>query len=58
MPDEVIDRFCVLGPVENHLERIRELESIGVDQFSVYLMHDQMDETLQAYGEHIIPQFR
>ncbi|MEE9227940.1 MAG: TIGR03842 family LLM class F420-dependent oxidoreductase [Acidimicrobiia bacterium] len=58
VPDEVIDRFCVLGPVENHLERIRELESIGVDQFSVYLMHDQMDETLQAYGEHIIPQFR
>ena len=58
VPDEVVDRFCVLGPVENHLERIRELESIGVDQFSVYLMHDQMDETLQAYGEHIIPQFR
>ncbi len=58
VPDEVIDRFCVLGPVENHLERIRELESIGVDQFSVYLMHDQMDETLQAYGEHIIPRFR
>lgn len=58
VPDEVIDRFCVLGPVENHVERIRELESIGVDQFSVYLMHDQMDETLQAYGEHIIPRFR
>ncbi len=58
VPDEVIDRFCVLGPVENHLERIRELESIGVDQFSVYLMHDQMDETRQAYGEHIIPRFR
>ena len=58
VPDEVIDRFCVLGPVENHLERISELESIGVDQFSVYLMHDQMDETLQAYGEHIIPRFR
>ncbi len=58
VPDEVIDRFCVLGPVENHVERIREFESIGVDQFSVYLMHDQMDETLKAYGEHIIPRFR
>ncbi len=58
VPDEVIDRFCVLGPVETHVKRIRELESIGVDQFSVYLMHDQMDETLQAYGEHIIPRFR
>ena len=58
VPDEVVDRFCVLGPADNHVERIRELESIGVDQFSVYLMHDQMDETLRAYGEHIIPQFK
>ena len=56
--DEVVDRFCVLGPIENHVERIHEFESIGVDQFSVYLMHDQMEETLRAYGEHIIPQFR
>jgi hypothetical protein len=26
-----------------------------VDQFNVYLMHDAMEETLQAYGEEIIP---
>ncbi len=57
VPDEVVDRFCVLGPAENHVERIRELEAIGVDQFSVYLMHDQMEETLRAYGEQVIPQF-
>ncbi len=57
VPDEVVDRFCVLGPAASHVERIRELASIGVDQFSVYLMHDQMEETLRAYGEHIIPQF-
>jgi probable F420-dependent oxidoreductase len=55
VPDEVIDRFCILGPVDEHLRRLAELRQLGVDQFAVYLQHDGKDETLQAYGEHIIP---
>jgi probable F420-dependent oxidoreductase len=55
VPDDVVDRFCVLGPVENHLKRLGELRDLGVDQFAVYLQHDAKDETLAAYGEHIIP---
>ncbi|WP_250002712.1 TIGR03842 family LLM class F420-dependent oxidoreductase [Actinoplanes sp. M2I2] len=55
VPDEVVDRFCILGPVENHLKRLEELRALGVDQFAVYLQHDAKEETLQAYGEHIIP---
>jgi probable F420-dependent oxidoreductase len=55
VPDEVIDRFCLLGPVETQLERLEELKSLGVDQFAVYLQHDAKDETLAQYGEKIIP---
>jgi probable F420-dependent oxidoreductase len=55
VPDEVVDRFCILGPVENHLKRLNELKDLGVDQFAVYLQHDDKDGTLAAYGEHIIP---
>ena len=33
----------------------KELQSLGVDQFAIYLMHDQMDATLEAYGRSIIP---
>lgn len=58
VPDDVLDRFCVLGPPEAHIERIRELEAVGVDQLCVYLMHDQQEETLRHYGETIIPAFR
>lgn len=58
VPDEVIDRFCLLGPPEAHVERLLELHNLGVDQFAVYLMHDQKDETLNAYGTKIIPAFR
>lgn len=58
VPDEVVDRFCILGPVDNHLKRLHELRDLGVDQFAVYLQHDAKVETLAAYGEHIIPAFR
>ncbi|WP_433718911.1 TIGR03842 family LLM class F420-dependent oxidoreductase [Actinoplanes sp. CA-051413] len=55
VPDEVVDRFCVLGPVEAHLQRLEELRAIGVDQFALYLQHDDKEATLRAYGEKIIP---
>ncbi|MGI9601840.1 MAG: TIGR03842 family LLM class F420-dependent oxidoreductase [Acidimicrobiales bacterium] len=58
VPDEIIDRFCILGPEEAHIERLRALEELGVDQFAIYLMHDQKDETLNAYGQRIIPALR
>jgi probable F420-dependent oxidoreductase len=58
VPDDVIDRFCLLGPVEAHIERLHELAALGVDQFAVYLQHDAKESTLAAYGEHIIPAVR
>ncbi|GAA2637433.1 TIGR03842 family LLM class F420-dependent oxidoreductase [Dactylosporangium fulvum] len=55
VPDEVVDRFCILGPVEHHLKRLTELKELGVDQFALYLQHDAKESTLAAYGEHVIP---
>lgn len=55
VPDEIVDRFCILGPVDEHVRRLRELESLGADQFAIYLQHDSKDETLQAYGEKVLP---
>jgi hypothetical protein len=54
VPDEVIDRFCVLGPVEQHLERLGELAESGVDQFALYLMHDDPQTTIEAYRTSVI----
>jgi probable F420-dependent oxidoreductase len=58
VPDEIVDRFCVLGPVAEHVKRLEQLKALGVDQFAVYLQHDAKAETLAAYGEQIIPAFR
>jgi probable F420-dependent oxidoreductase len=55
--DEICDRFCVLGTPEQAAEKLRELESIGVDQFNIYLMTEGQEETLETYGRDIIPRF-
>jgi probable F420-dependent oxidoreductase len=55
VPDEIVDRFCVLGPVEAHIDKLKALRELGVDQFAVYLQHDDKEGTLAAYGEKVIP---
>jgi alkanesulfonate monooxygenase SsuD/methylene tetrahydromethanopterin reductase-like flavin-dependent oxidoreductase (luciferase family) len=55
VPDEIVDRFCLLGSPAAHVDRLRELADLGVGQFALYLMHDQADQTLAAYGRDIIP---
>jgi alkanesulfonate monooxygenase SsuD/methylene tetrahydromethanopterin reductase-like flavin-dependent oxidoreductase (luciferase family) len=55
--DELCDRFCVIGSVEDCLKKLHELEDIGVDQFNIYLMTHGQEETLQTYGDDVIPEF-
>jgi probable F420-dependent oxidoreductase len=55
--DEICDRFCVLGNTQQVTEKLRELESVGTDQFDIYLMTEGADETLAAYGKDVIPEF-
>jgi probable F420-dependent oxidoreductase len=55
--DEICDRFCVIGSVDQCRQKLRALEEIGVDQFNIYLMTHGQEETLKAYGDDIIPEF-
>ncbi len=55
VPDEIVDRFCVLGDAKDHIEKLEALRDLGVDQFAGYLQHDNKEETLRVYGEHVIP---
>jgi probable F420-dependent oxidoreductase len=55
--DEICDRFCVLGTPDDAAKKLKELESIGVDQFDVYLMTEGQEQTLETYGSEIIPRF-
>ncbi|MBM7058544.1 TIGR03842 family LLM class F420-dependent oxidoreductase [Streptomyces durocortorensis] len=55
VPDEIVDRFCLLGPAEAHIEKLQALRDMGVDQFALYNMHDAREATIDAYGAAIIP---
>ncbi len=57
VPDDIVDRFCILGSASDHIARLEELAALGVSQFALYLMHDAMDETLDAYAREVIPHF-
>ena len=56
VPDDIVDRFCVLGPVRDHVAKLTALRDMGADHFAIYLMHDAEDETLEAYGRSILPE--
>jgi probable F420-dependent oxidoreductase len=56
--DEVTDRFCVIGPVEAHVAKLRELADAGVDQFNIYLMNGDEEAQLEVYGRDIVPLLR
>ena len=56
--DEICDRFCVLGTAEQATAKLKELESIGVDQFNIYLMTHGQEQVLKSYGERDHPAVR
>ncbi|MBA2571115.1 MAG: TIGR03842 family LLM class F420-dependent oxidoreductase [Chloroflexi bacterium] len=56
--DEVVDRFCVIGSVQEHMEKLAELADAGVTQFNIYLMNGDEEETLDHYAREIIPAMR
>jgi len=53
--DEVVDRFCIVGTVAEHLQKLRQLRSLGVTQFNIYLMCGDEEKTLEIYGREVIP---
>jgi probable F420-dependent oxidoreductase len=55
VPDEIVDRFCLFGTADQHIEKLKQLAELGVDQFAGYLQHDNKEETLRVYGETVIP---
>jgi probable F420-dependent oxidoreductase len=56
--DEVTDRFCVLGSVDDHIAKLHQLADAGVDQFNIYLMNGDEESVLEAYGRDVVPALR
>lgn len=55
VPDEIVDRYCVVGGVKEQIRRIEELRDLGVTQFNLYLMNGEEEKQVEIYGQEIIP---
>ena len=53
--DDVVDRFCIVGPLEAHLRRLEALRRAGITQFNIYLMSGDEEQTLEIYGKQVLP---
>ncbi|MEU1619797.1 TIGR03842 family LLM class F420-dependent oxidoreductase [Streptomyces sp. NPDC005722] len=58
VPDEIVDRFCLIGTAEQHVEKLRALQALGVDQFALYDMQDAKESVIDVYGSTVIPALR
>jgi probable F420-dependent oxidoreductase len=56
--DEVVDRFCVIGTPEQCRAKLKELEGLGVHQFNIYSMVDDVAGVISGFGSDVIPAFR
>jgi probable F420-dependent oxidoreductase len=56
--DEVIDRFCLVGPIEQHRKKLEALRAAGVTQFNIYLMCGDEEKTLETYGREVLPRYK
>ncbi len=55
--DDIIDSFGILGDVDAHIAKLRELQSIGVTQYNIYLMVGDEERMVEEYGKNILPKF-
>lgn len=55
--DEIVDSFGILGDVDAHIAKLKELESNGVTQYNIYLMCGEEERILEAYATQVIPGF-
>jgi probable F420-dependent oxidoreductase len=56
--DEIVDRFCLVGPVKEHRKKLEALRAVGVTQFNIYLMCGEEEQTLEIYGRDVLPLYK
>jgi alkanesulfonate monooxygenase SsuD/methylene tetrahydromethanopterin reductase-like flavin-dependent oxidoreductase (luciferase family) len=56
LTDELIDDFAISGPAERCLERIRELEQLGVGEISAAYLNGELDQ-MRRVGNEIANHF-
>lgn len=56
--DEVVDRFCLLGPAQAQKEKLKKLAAAGVTQFNLYLMSGDEEEQLRLFQDEVMAGYK
>jgi alkanesulfonate monooxygenase SsuD/methylene tetrahydromethanopterin reductase-like flavin-dependent oxidoreductase (luciferase family) len=59
--DETVDRWTMCGSAQRCVDKLRELERIGVNRFCAFLAAgsvEELEQQIRVIGEEIIPEFR
>jgi len=54
----VTESFCIIGPPEAHVEKLKKLEAAGVTQFTIYLTQGDEERLVAEYVDKVIPHFK
>lgn len=55
--DDIVESFALIGTPEEHIQKLKQLEAVGVNHFNIYLMCGEEERIVAEYGEHVIPHF-
>ena len=56
--DAITESFCLIGPAEAHVEKLKALEAAGVTQFTLYLMTGEQERLVSEYATRVLPRLR
>lgn len=57
VPDEIIDRFTLIGTAAEVTEKLRALEKLGVTEFNMYTTFSNPERVIEIFGREIVPDF-
>jgi probable F420-dependent oxidoreductase len=57
VPDEVVDRYTIVGTAEDTVAKIRALADLGVTEVNVYLSARDPEQLIESYARDVIPAF-
>lgn len=55
---DITDSFCIIGPAEEHVKKLKKLEDAGVTQFTIYLTNGEEERLIAEYADHVLPHFK
>lgn len=58
VPDEILDRLCLIGTAAQCVQRLLELQTLGVTHVNFYTQSDEFEFQMETYARQIVPKLR